>query len=84
MFFNGANPIFLIQELTFYIQTNRGDTWDFWGELLEKRRSTSAGLAKLVRVSYLIFYHFSGKNKINIRRIDLKHEEDLGDIISSW
>lgn len=45
-------------------------------------RSTSVGITKFVRVSWLLFYHFSGKNKINLRKADLRHTDDFDDIIS--
>lgn len=45
-------------------------------------RSTSVGTAKFVRVGWLLFYHLSGKKKINLRKADLRHKDDFGDIIS--
>ena len=38
-------------------------------------------VSRFVRINWLSFCHFLGKNETNMRKADLRHEEDFGDII---
>lgn len=38
-------------------------------------------VSRFVRINWLFFCYFLGKNEINMRKVDLRYEEDFGDII---